>query len=183
MWKYLSLALFLICQYNAHTQTVTESTLVGNWLVVRWETADRLLDFQDTLASFRFMVDNFKYKNKVQGILREDSIRMRHELKKVLTTANAIRFKLALSKDKSFVWSGMTDNSAQFKGTYSLGAGNQTLVLTSFDSNTKAYRTMLLKVHTLQADKMTIEIPSEEPGFKQSRFTLKKAEPGNQVSK
>lgn len=183
MWKYLSIALFLICQYNAHTQTVTESSLTGNWLVVRWETADRLLDFQDTLASFRFMVDNFKYKNKVQGILREDSIRMRQELKKVLTTASAIRFRLLLNKDKSFIWSGMTDNSAQFKGTYSLGAGNQTLVLTSFDSNTKAYRTMILKVHSLQVDKMTIEIPSEEPGFKQSRFTLKKAEVGTQVSK
>jgi hypothetical protein len=108
---------------------------------------------------------------------------MRQELRKVLATASAIRFKLALGKDKSFVWSGMTNNSAQFKGTYSLGAGNQTLVLTSFDGNTKAYRTMLLKVHALQADKMTIEIPSEEPGFKQSRFTLKKAEVGTQVSK
>jgi hypothetical protein len=108
---------------------------------------------------------------------------MRHELKKVLATASAIRFRLSLNKDKSFIWSGMTDNSAQFKGTYSLGAGNQTLVLTSFDSNTKAYRTMLLKVHTLLADKMTIEIPSEEPGFKQSRFTLKKAEISAQVSK
>lgn len=183
MWKYLSIALFLICQYHTHAQTVTESTLVGNWLVVRWETSDRLLDFQDTLASFRFMVDNFKYKNKVQGILREDSIRMRHELRKVLATASAIRFKLSLNKDKSFVWSGFTDNSAQFKGTYSLGAGNQTLVLTSFDSNTKAYRTMLLKVHALQPDKMTIEIPSEEPGFKQSRFTLKKAELATQASK
>jgi hypothetical protein len=183
MWKYLSIALFLICQYHTHAQTVTESSLAGNWLVVRWETTDRLLDFQDTLASFRFMVDNFKYKNKVQGILREDSIRMRQELRKVLATASAIRFKLALNKDKSFVWSGITENSAQFKGTYSLGAGNQTLVLTSFDANTKAYRTMLLKVHTLLADKMTIEIPSEEPGFKQSKFTLKKAEIATQASK
>lgn len=176
MWKYLFIALFLICQYNAHTQTVTESALTGNWLVVRWETADRLLDFQDTLASFRFMVDNFKYKNKVQGILREDSIRMRQELKKVLATASAIRFKLSLNKDKSFAWSSFTENNVQFKGTYSLGAGNQTLVLTSFDQTTKAYRTMLLKVHTLLADKMTIEIPSEDPGYKQSRFILKKAE-------
>jgi hypothetical protein len=173
MWKYLSIALFLICQYHAHTQTVTETTLAGSWTVVRWETNDRLLDFQDTLASLRFMVDNFKYKNKVQGVLREDSIRIRQELRKVLASASAIRFKLLLNKDKSFVWSGSTENSAQFKGTYSLGASNQTLVLTSFDALSKAYRTMVLKVHAMQADKMTIELPSEEQG-KQSKFTLKK---------
>jgi len=174
MWKYLSIALLLFCQYHVHAQTITENTLVGNWIVVRWETTDRLLDFQDTTASLRFMVDNFKYKNKVQAILREDSIRMRQELRKVLASAAAIRFRLQLHKDKSFIWSGSTDNSAQFKGTYSLGASNQTLVLTSFDGLTKAYRTMILKVHTLQPDKMTIEIPSEEPGVKQSKFTLKK---------
>jgi hypothetical protein len=176
MWKYLFIALFLICQYHVQAQTVTESTLAGNWLVVRWETTDRLLDFQDTLASMRFMVDNFKYKNKVQGVLREDSIRMRQELRKVLASASAIRFRLTLNKDKSFVWSGITDNSAQFKGTYSLGASNQTLVLTSFDALTKAYRTTILKVHTLQPEKMTIELPSEESGIKQSRFTLKKTD-------
>ena len=175
MWKYLFIALFLICQYHTNAQTVTESTLAGNWLVTRWETHDRLLDFQDTLASLRFMVDNFKYKNKVQNILREDSIRMRQELRKVLASASAIRFRLQLNKDKSFVWSGSTDNSAQFKGTYSLGASNQTLVLTSFDGLSKSYRTMVLKVHALQGDKMTIEIPSEDSS-KQSKFTLRKME-------
>jgi hypothetical protein len=175
MWKYLSIALFLICQYHTHAQSVTEATLAGNWLVVRWETNDRLLDFQDTIASLRFMVDNFKYKNKVQAILREDSIRMRQELRKILASASAIRFKLMLNKDKSFVWSGSTDNSAQFKGTYSLGASNQTLVLTSFDGLSKSYRTMVLKVHALQPEKMTIELPSEDQS-KHSKFTLKKME-------
>ncbi|WP_207512144.1 hypothetical protein [Longitalea luteola] len=174
MWKYMSIALFLACQYNAHAQAVTENTLPGNWYVVRWETTDRLLDFQDTLASLKYMVENFKQKNKLQAVLREDSLRIRQELRKVMSAAGAIRFKLLLNKDKSFVWSGDGDNSAQFKGTYSLGASNQTLVLTSFDGLTKAYRTMVLKVHALQPTSMTIEIPSEEPGFKQSRFTLKK---------
>ena len=174
MWKYLSIALFLICQYHAQAQTVSENLLVGNWQVVRWETTDRLLDFQDTSASVKFMVDNFKQKNKLQAVLKEDSIRIRQELRKVLASASALRFRLMLNKDKSFVWGGNSDNSAQFKGTYSLGASNQTLVLTSFDGNTKAYRTMILKLHALQTDKMTIEIPSEEPGIKQSKFTLKK---------
>lgn len=174
MWKYMSIALFLICQYHAHAQAVTESTLTGNWYVVRWETTDRLLDFQDTLASLKYMVENFKQKNKLQAVLRQDSIRIRQELRKVMSVADAIRFHLLLNKDKSFVWSGKNESSAQFKGTYSLGASNQTLVLTSFDGLTKAYRTMVLKVHALQPTFMTIEIPSEEPGFKQSRFTLKK---------
>ena len=174
MWKYLSIALFLICQYHAHAQAVSENLLVGNWQVVRWETTDRLLDFQDTLASVKYMVDNFKHKNKLQIVLKEDSIRIRQELRKVLSSASALRFKLMLNKDKSFVWGGSSDNSAQFKGTYSLGASNQTLVLTSFDGASKAYRTMILKLHALQMDKMTIEIPSEEPGIKQSKFTLKK---------
>lgn len=173
MWKYLSIALILICQYHAHAQSVTENSLVGNWFVVRWETTDRLLDFQDSVASLKYMVDNFKQKNQLQTVLREDSIRIRQELRKVLSVAGSIRFKLLLNKDKSFIWSGSTENSAQFKGTYSLGASNQTIVLTSFDGLTKAYRTMILKVHTLQADKMTIELPSDEPG-KPSKFTLKK---------
>jgi hypothetical protein len=33
---------------------------------------------------------------------------------------------------------------------------------------------MSLKLDALQANQMTIEIPSEEPGFKQSKFTLKR---------
>ncbi|WP_205509501.1 hypothetical protein [Longitalea arenae] len=174
MWKYMSIALCLISQYHTHAQTVNESSLTGNWYVVRWETTDRLLDFQDTLASLKYMVENFKQKNKLQAVLREDSLRIRHELRKVMSIADAIRFNLLLNKDKSFVWSGNGQNSAQFKGTYSLGASNQTLVLTSFDGLTKAYRTMVLKVHALQPTSMTIEIPSDEPGFKQSKFTLKK---------
>lgn len=174
LWKYLSVALILISQYHAHAQTVSENLLAGNWYVVRWETSDRLLDFQDTAASMRFMVDKFKQKNKVQAILKEDSIRMRQELRKVLATANAIRFKLSLNTDKSFVWSGANDNSAQFKGTYALGPNNQAIILTSFDGNTKAYRTMQLKLHALQANQMIIEIPSEESGIKQSKFTLKR---------
>jgi hypothetical protein len=174
MWKYLSIVLTLICQYHAHAQSVTENSLAGNWFVVRWETTDRLLDFQDSAASIKYMVDNFKQKNKLQVVLREDSIRIRQELRKVLSVAGAIRFKLLLNKDKSFIWSGSTENSAQFKGTYSLGASNQTLVLTSFDGLSKSYRTMILKVHAIQPAQMIIEIPSEEPGFKQSKFTLKK---------
>ncbi|THU37205.1 hypothetical protein FAM09_19850 [Niastella caeni] len=174
MWKYLSIVLILICQYHAHAQAVPENLLPGNWYVVRWETTDRLLDFQDTAASIKYMVDNFKQKNKLQKILREDSIRIRQELRKVLTAAGAIRFKLIFNKDKSFVWTNSAESSAQYKGTYSLGSKNQAIVLTSFDGLTKAYRTMSLKLHALQPDKMTIEIPSEEPGFKQSKFTLKK---------
>jgi hypothetical protein len=170
----MSMVLTLICQYHAHAQAVSENSLAGNWMVVRWETTDRLLDFQDTAASIKYMVDNFKQKNKLQTVLRADSLRIRQELRKVLSAAAAIRFKLLFNKDKSFIWSGNNDNSAQFKGTYSLGASNQTLVLTSFDGNTKAYRTMVLKLHALQPDKMTIEIPSEEPGIKQSKFTLRK---------
>jgi hypothetical protein len=174
MWKYMSIALTLICQYHAHAQSVSENLLPGNWYVVRWETTDRLLDFQDTAASIKYMVDNFKLKNKLQAVLKEDSIRIRQEVRKVLSVAGAIRFKLIFNKDKSFVWTTSNENSAQYKGTYALGANNQAIVLTSFDGNTKAYRTMSLKVHTLQPDKMTIEIPSEEPGIKQSKFTLKK---------
>jgi hypothetical protein len=174
MWKYLSIALNLICQYHTHAQTVTESSLAGNWFVVRWETTDRLLDFQDSTASLKYMVDNFKQKNKLQVVLKEDSMRIGQELKKVLSIASAIRFKLMLNKDKSFIWSGSTENSAQFKGTYSLGASNQTLILTSFDGLSKAYRTMILKVHAIQPNQMIIEIPSEEPDIKQSKFTLKK---------
>lgn len=174
MWKYMSIALTLICQYHAHAQTVSENLLSGNWYVVRWETTDRLLDFQDTAASVKYMVDNFKQKNKLKAVLREDSIRIRQELRKVLSAAAAIRFKLIFNKDKSFVWTTSNESSAQYKGTYSLGANNQAIVLTSFDGLTKAYRTMSLKLHALQPDKMTIEIPSEEPGIKQSKFTLKK---------
>jgi hypothetical protein len=174
MWKYMSIALTLICQYHAHAQAVSENLLPGNWYVVRWETTDRLLDFQDTAASIKYMVDNFKQKNKLQAVLKEDSLRIRQELRKVLSVAGAIRFKLIFNKDKSFVWTTSNESSAQYKGTYALGANSQSIVLTSFDGNTKAYRTMSLKLHTLQPDKMTIEIPSEEPGIKQSKFTLKK---------
>jgi hypothetical protein len=174
MWKYMSIALTLICQYHAHAQAVSENLLPGNWYVVRWETTDRLLDFQDTAASIKYMVENFKQKNKLPTVLREDSLRIRQELRKVLTAAEAIRFKLVLNKDKSFEWTGRNQTTAQYKGTYSLGANNQTIVLTSVDGLTRAYRTMSLKLHALLPDKMTIEIPSEEPGFKQSKFTLKK---------
>ena len=90
MWKYMSIALTLICQYHAHAQSVSENLLPGNWYVVRWETTDRLLDFQDTAASMKFMVENFKQKNKIQAVLKEDSIRMRQDLRKVLTAAAAI---------------------------------------------------------------------------------------------
>src|SRR6185436_7135537 len=101
MWKYLSIALFLICQYHVHAQTMSENLLVGNWQVVRWETTDRLLDFQDTMASIKYMVDNFKQKNKLQVVSKEDSIRIRQELRKVLSSASAIRFRIMLNKDKS----------------------------------------------------------------------------------
>jgi hypothetical protein len=174
MRKYSLIALILICQYHVHAQSVAETTLPGTWFVVRWETADRLLDFQDTVASFRYMVDNFKQKNKLPGILKQDSIRIKQDLRRVLSSAEAIRFKLILGKDKSFVWTGSGDNSAQFKGTYALGPNNTAIVLTSFDGLSKAYRSMSLKLHSLAPDQMTIELPSEEPGIKQSRFTLKR---------
>lgn len=174
MWKYLLIALTLICTYHAHAQAVNESSINGIWYVVRWETSDRLLDFQDTLASLRYMVENYKQKNKLPGILKSDSIRMRQELRKVLSSAEAIRFKLIFNKDKSFLWTGSSENSAQFKGTYAMGPNNMSIVLTSFDGLSKAYRTMSLKLYSLQANQMTIEIPSEEPGFKQSKFTLKR---------
>jgi hypothetical protein len=175
MWKHLLIVLTLIYGYKAHAQTsVNESSLNGIWFVTRWETTDRLLDFQDTLASLRYMVANYKQKNKLPGVLKADSIHMRQELRRVLSAAEAIRFKLVFNKDKSFLWSGSNENSAQFKGTYALGPNNTSIVLTSFDGLSKAYRTMSLKLHSLQTNQMTIEIPSEEPGFKQSKFTLKK---------
>jgi hypothetical protein len=174
MWKYLLIVLTLICTYHTHAQTVNENSINGIWYVVRWETTDRLLDFQDTLTSFKYMVENYKQKNKLPGVLKTDSIRMRQELKRVLSAAEAIRFKLAFNKDKSFLWSGNSENSAQFKGTYAMGPNNMSIVLTSFDGLSKAYRTMSLKLHSLQTNQMTIEIPSEEPGFKQSKFTLKR---------
>ncbi|MBO9199209.1 MULTISPECIES: hypothetical protein [Niastella] len=172
MWKYLIIALALISQYHAHAQTATEPSLSGIWYVVRWETTDRLLDFQDTLASLRYMVENYKQKNKLPGILKADSIRIRQELRKVLSSAQAIRFKLVFNKDKSFLWSGSNESSPQFKGTYALSPSNTAIVLTSFDGLSKAYRTMSLKLHSLQTNQMTIEIPSEDPGYKQSKFTL-----------
>jgi hypothetical protein len=174
MWKYLLIVLTLICQYHTHAQTVNEPSLNGIWYVTRWETTDRLLDFQDTLTSLRSMVENYKQKNKLPGVLKADSIRIRQELRKVLSAAEAIRFKLVFNKDKSFLWSGSSQNSAQFKGTYAIGPNNTTIVLTSVDGLSKAYRTMSLKLHSLQTNQMTIEIPSEEPGFKQSKFTLKR---------
>jgi hypothetical protein len=174
MWKYLLIVLTLICTYHTHAQAVNESSINGIWYVVRWETTDRLLDFQDTLTSFRYMVENYKQKNKLTGVLKTDSIRMRQELRKVLSAAEAIRFKLVFNKDKSFLWSGNSENSAQFKGTYTMGPNNMSIVLTSFDGLSKAYRTMSLKLHSLQTNQMIIELPSEEPGFKQSKFTLKK---------
>ena len=174
MCKYLLIVLTLICQYHTHAQTVNESSLTGIWYVVRWETTDRLLDFQDTMTSLRYMVENYKKKNKLPGVLKEDSLRIRQEFRKVLSSAEAIRFKLVFNKDKSFLWSGSRENSAQFKGTYALGPNNTSIVLTSFDGLSKAYRTMSVKLHSLQTNQMTIEIPSEEPGIKQSKFTLKK---------
>lgn len=173
MRKYSLIALALICQYHVHAQSMAETTLPGTWFVVRWETSDRLLDFQDTLASFRYMANNYKQKNKLPGILRADSIRIRNDLRKVLSSAEAIRFKLIFNKDKSFVWTGSRENSAQFKGTYALGTNNTDIVLTSFDGLSKAYRTMSLKLHSLEPNQMVIEIPSEEPGLK-SKFTLKR---------
>jgi hypothetical protein len=175
MCKHFYSALFFTAMLSAtHGQSVSENLVVGSWQVIRWETKDRMLDFQDTAASFRYMVDEFKHKNKVLGILKEDSIRIKQELLKIMTVADAIRFKLHLNKDRSFTWTGNSNNTAQYKGTYSVTNNSQELVLTSFDVNTKAYRTMPIKVHTLHNNQMTIEIPSEEPGFKQSKFILKR---------
>jgi hypothetical protein len=172
MWKYLLTALCLICVYNIHAQTTSESLLTGNWYVVRWETSDRLLDFEDSMASIKYMVDNFKFKNKVIIVQKADSAHISQELHRIMDAAQALRFTLSLNKDKSFVWTG--EGNAQYKGTYALGPNNQEIVLTSFDGLTKAYRTMPLKLHSLQANQMIIEIPSEEPGLKQSKFTLKR---------
>jgi hypothetical protein len=172
MWKSLLTALTFFCLYNTHAQTVTENLLAGDWYVVKWETSDRLLDFEDSAVSIKYMVDNFKQKNKVLIVQKTDSMRISQELHRILNTAQALRFRLSLNRDKSFIWTG--DSNAQYKGTYSLSSGNQELVLTSLDGNTKAYRTMPLKLHSLQTNQMIIEIPSEEPGLKQSRFTLKR---------
>ena len=172
MWKQLLTALCLLCLYNTHAQTITENLLTGDWYVVKWETTDRLLDFEDSVVSIKYMVDNFKKKNKVLIVQKSDSARITQELHRIMSAAQALRFKLNLNRDKSFIWSG--ESSAQYRGTYSLASGNQQLVLTSFDCNTKAYRTMPLKLHELQANQMIIEIPSEEPGLKQSKFTLKR---------
>ena len=173
MWKHLFMGILLICHFTTYSQNVSENLLAGNWQVVRWETRDRLLDFQDTAASVQFMVDNFKQKNKVQSILKDDSLHIRQEVTRILTAADAIRFRLIFNKDKTFTWTG-SNNSAQYKGTYALAASNNELVLTSFDGATKAYRTMALKLHALQPNQLIIEIPSEEPGVKQSKFTLKR---------
>jgi|SoiMetStandDraft_2_1073263.scaffolds.fasta_scaffold373665_1 hypothetical protein len=174
MWKHLFIGILLICHFTTYSQNVSENLLAGNWLVVRWETQDRLLDFQDTAASVKFMVDNFKQKNKVQTIPKDDSVHIRQEVTRILTAAGAIRFRISLNKDKTFTWTGNGNNNAQYKGTYALANSNNELVLTSFDGATKAYRTMALKLHALQPNQMIIEIPSEEPGFKQSKFTLRR---------
>ena len=174
MWKYFTAVFTLTCTYSLHAQSVSESLLTGNWYVVRWQTNDRLLDFEDSVASVRYMIDNFKQKNKVQTVLKDDSLRISQELHKVMSAAEGLRFRLNFNKDKSFIWSTGTDNTAQYKGTYALGANNAEIVLTSFDGLTKAYRTMALKLDALQPNQMTIEIPSEEPGIKQSKFTLKR---------
>jgi hypothetical protein len=174
MWKYFTAVFTLTCTYSLHAQSVSENMLTGNWYVVRWQTSDRLLDFEDSAASVRFMIDNFKQKNKVKYVLKDDSLRISQELHKVMSAAEGLRFRLNFNKDKSFIWTTGTDNTAQYKGTYSLSAGNMQIVLASFDGLTKAYRTMALKLDALQTNQMTIEIPSEEPGIKQSKFTLKR---------
>ena len=146
MWKYFTAVFTLTCTYSLHAQSVSESLLTGNWYVVRWQTSDRLLDFEDSAASIRYMIDNFKQKNKVQTVFKDDSLRMWQDLHKVMSAAEGLRFRLNFNKDKSFIWSTGTDNTAQYKGTYALGANNAEIVLTSFDGITKAYRTMALKL-------------------------------------
>jgi hypothetical protein len=174
MWKYISVALFLICQFHGYSQTVSENLIAGSWYVVRWETTDRLLDFEDSVASIRYMVENFKQKNKVLIVQKADSVRLWQELRRIMSVAESLRFRLFLNKDKSFIWTGNNNTNAQYKGTYALAGNKEQIVLTSFDGATKAYRTMPLRLHALQPNHMIIEIPSEEPGIKQSKFTLKR---------
>jgi hypothetical protein len=174
MWKYVCTAVMLLGQHMLKSQTLSENLVTGTWYVTRWETDSRLLDFEDSLANINYMVERFKQKNKVSIVSAGDSVRIRQEIRKVMSAAEALRFQLFFNKDKTFTWKGNNaDTTAQYKGTYSL-SNNQEIVLTSLDGRTKSYQTMALKLHAIHPNELVIEIPTEEEGLKQSKFTLKR---------
>ena len=176
MWKYICTALMLLTQLATNSQTLTENLISGSWLVTRWETENRLLDFEDSLASINYMVERFKQQHNVRIVRNTDSARIRAELRKVLPAAEALRFQLAFNKDKTFTWKGnnSSDTTPQYKGTYSVSTNTNEIILTSVDGRTNAYQKFALKLHAVHPNELVIEIPSEEPGFKQSKFTLKR---------
>lgn len=177
MWKYICTALMLAGQLTTNGQTLTENLIAGSWYVTRWETENRLLDFEDSLASINYMVERFKQQHNVRLMRHSDSARIRAELRKVMPAAEALRFQLLFNKDKTFTWKGNnSDTTATYKGTYSVNAttNTQEIILTSVDGRTNSYQKFALKLHAVHPNELVIEIPSEEPGFKQSKFTLKR---------
>lgn len=175
MWKYICTACMLLGHVYAKAQTVTENHFHGTWYVIRWETENGILDFEDTLASFNSMVERFKQKHNIKKVLGTDSNSIRQRIRKLMPAAGALRFSLILNKDKTFIWqSNNNDTAARYRGTYSVNSNTQEIILTSLDGRTKSYQTMPLKLHAVHASELVIEIPSEEPGFKQSKFTLKR---------
>jgi hypothetical protein len=174
MWKYICTLIMLLGQHTLKSQTLSDNLVAGTWYVTRWETTNRLLDFEDSLANMNYMVERFRFKNKVDAVSAVDSARIRQEIRKVLAAAEPLRFQLYFNKDKTFTWKGHNaDTTAQYKGTYSL-SGNQEIVLTSLDGRTRSYQTMTLKLHAIHPKELVIEIPSEEEGIKNSKFTLKR---------
>jgi hypothetical protein len=176
MWKYICTALVLLGQLKTNAQTtLSENLIPGSWYVIRWETENRLLDFEDSLASINYMVDRFKAQHNVRLLRNIDSARIRAELRKVMPAAEALRFQLLFNKDKTFAWKGNNnDTSALYKGTYSVSSNTNEIILTSLDGRTNSYQKFSLKLHAIHPNELVIEIPSEEPGFKQSKFTLKR---------
>jgi hypothetical protein len=165
----------LLSQHTLKSQTLSDNLVAGTWYVTRWETDNRLLDFEDSLANMNYMVERFRQKNKVSAVSAGDSVRIRQEMRKIMSAAEALRFQLFFNKDKTFTWKGNnSDTTAQYKGTYSLSATSQEIVLTSLDGRTKSYQTMALKLHAIHPNELIIEIPTEEAGLKQSKFTLKR---------
>lgn len=165
----------LLGHLSTKAQTVTENLIPGTWYVIRWETENGTLDFEDSLASFNSMVERFKQKHNVK-MLSADSNNIRQKIRRLLPAAEALRFQLMLNKDRTFTWRGnsASDTAALYKGTYSINTTTQEIILTSLDGRTKSYQTMPLRLHAVHTDELVIEIPSEEPGFKQSKFTLKR---------
>jgi len=166
----LVLLIGAVCSVKAQNKC---NALYGKWNFTRWQMDHFLLDTEDSAATIKYYLQEYKNANNGTSMSAADSVKLVNETSKDFARVRTKGFiSFTFNKDKTFSWKGsVKDPNEQFSGTYS--CNEKTIILNAKKGNDS--HQIILQIISLDKNRITIEFPSDDSSDpKNNRMSFKK---------